>query len=85
MSCWKKGGEQRYVPGDAGVGADPGSAGRPACSLCHPHSYLGAVVRGKSVMVPSLPLHGEPSPIEMSGVLGLPQDHDARVGNSDDV
>ena len=78
MSCWKKGGEQRYVPGNAGGGADPGSAG---CSLRHPHSYLGAVVQGKSVMVPSLPLHSEPSPIEMSGVFGLPQDPDARVGN----
>lgn len=36
-------------------------------------------------MVPSLPLHGEPSPIEISGVCGLPQDPGARDGNSDEV
>lgn len=35
-------------------------------------------------MVPSLPLRGEVSPIEMSGVFGFPQDPDTRVRDNDE-
>lgn len=66
------------------VGADRDTTGSSTMFPLSSTFLPGTVVPGRRVMVPSLALHGELSSIEMSGVFGLPQNPDARVGDSDE-
>lgn len=67
-----------------GVGADQDTTGSSTMFPLSSTFLPGMVVPGRRVMVPSFPLHGELSPIEMSGVFRLHQNPDARVGDSDE-